>query len=106
MLAGLSAEYIFRTPPALFAHASSTPQKPKDNAPAITAAHRFPIIYASLGSSYEIRDAFCKRLIFDPEVLEAVAVVNAVDHQGQPLYPRLPAGGLTGIKDDRADIVL
>src|SRR6266404_8608115 len=48
----------------------------------------------------------CKRLIVDPEVLEARAVVDAVDHQGHALDPRLPAGCLTGLEDDRADIVL
>src|SRR5215475_9028200 len=31
---------------------------------------------------------------------------DAVDHQGQPLHPRLPASGLTGIEDDRANVVL
>src|SRR6516162_11029874 len=45
-------------------------------------------------------------LIVEPEVFEPRAVINAVDHQGQPLDPRLPAGGLTGIEDDRANAVL
>src|SRR6516162_3109405 len=45
-------------------------------------------------------------LVLEPEVFETRTVVNAVDHLGQPLHPRLPAGGLTGIEDDRADIVL
>ena len=45
-------------------------------------------------------------LIVEPQVFEARAVVDAVDHQGQPLDPRLPAGGLTGIEDDRANAVV
>src|SRR5215471_7026389 len=45
-------------------------------------------------------------LIFEPKVFETRAVVDAVDHQGQPFHPRLPAGGLTGIEDDRANVVL
>src|SRR5215813_6453684 len=48
---------------------------------------------------------FCS-LIFEPQVFETRAVVDAVDHQGQPFHPRLPAGGLTGIEDDRTNIVL
>src|SRR5262249_57804990 len=45
-------------------------------------------------------------LIFEPEVFETRAVVDAVDHQRQPFHPRLPAGGLTGIEDDRTNVVL
>src|SRR6516225_10078279 len=47
-----------------------------------------------------------RMLVVEPEVFEARAVVDAVDHQGQPLNPRLPAGRLTGVEDHRADIVL
>jgi hypothetical protein len=44
-------------------------------------------------------------LIVEPQVFEARAVVDAIDHQGHSLHPRLPAGSLTGIEDDRADVV-
>src|SRR5215472_14218260 len=46
------------------------------------------------------------RLVVEPEVFEPRAIVDAIDHQGQPFYPRLPARGLTGIEDDRANTVL
>src|SRR6266550_9488024 len=75
----------------------------RSNGPAIAMFRRFPIICAPLvPRAAPLRT----RLIADPEVLEARAVVDAVDHQGHALDPRLPAGGLTGIEDDRADIVL
>jgi len=32
------------------------------------------------------------RLLFEREVLHARTVEDAVDHKGQPLYPRVPAG--------------
>src|SRR5215469_9485330 len=47
-----------------------------------------------------------KGLIVEPDVLEARAAIEAVDHLGHALDPRLPAGRLTGIEDYRADIVL
>src|SRR6266436_7394077 len=50
--------------------------------------------------------ALRQQLLVEPQVLEARAVVDAVDHQGQTLDLRLPAGRLTGIEDDRANIVL
>jgi hypothetical protein len=36
---------------------------------------------------------FCRyRLLFEPDVLHARTVEDAVDHKGQPVYPRVPAG--------------
>ena len=32
------------------------------------------------------------RLLFEPDVLHARTVEDAVDHKGQPVYPRVPAG--------------
>jgi hypothetical protein len=60
--------------------------------------------FSEYGST-AILPLFCG-LIFEPEVVETRAVVDAVDHQGQPFHSRLPAGGLTGIEDDRANVVL
>src|SRR5262249_38344142 len=46
------------------------------------------------------------RLIVEPEVLEPVAVVDAVDHHRHALHLGVPAGGLTGVEDDRPGTVL
>src|SRR6202047_1676113 len=45
-------------------------------------------------------------LVVEPEVFVAVAVVNAVDHNGQALHLRMPASRATRVKDDRTGIVL
>ncbi len=55
-------------------------------------------------SNWPPRGAWC--LFVEPEVLEARAVVDAVDHQGEPLHPGLPANCRAGVIDDRSDIVL
>src|SRR5207245_994235 len=39
--------------------------------------------------------------VVEPEVFETEAVVDAVDHHGHPFHLRVPAGRLTGVKDDR-----
>src|SRR6266446_1315982 len=41
------------------------------------------------------------RLFVEPDVFHAPAVVDAVDHQGQSLDIRLPAGRAAAVKDDR-----
>src|ERR1700736_6641463 len=45
-------------------------------------------------------------LIVEPEILVAVAVVDAVDHHGHPLHLGVPAGGLTGVEDHWSSAVL
>src|SRR6516225_1400300 len=45
-------------------------------------------------------------LFVEPDVLPAVAVEDAVDHQCQPLYRRLPAGSAAAVENDRAGAVL
>jgi len=42
----------------------------------------------------------------EPEVFVAVAVVDAVDHDSEPLELRVPASRPTAIKDERPDAVL
>src|SRR5215472_9833849 len=46
------------------------------------------------------------RLPVEPHVFEAPAVVDAVDHRGQPFYVRLPAGRTLAVRDDRPGAVL
>src|SRR5438552_436970 len=46
------------------------------------------------------------RLPVEPNVLEAPAVVDAVDHRRQPLHLRLPAGRSDAVRDDRPRAVL
>src|SRR5690606_39591951 len=41
------------------------------------------------------------RLLFEPDVLVAEAVIGAVRHRGQVLDPRVEAGRRTGVEDDR-----
>src|SRR5438128_80087 len=48
----------------------------------------------------------CRRpLTIEPDIFEARAVVDAVDHQGHALDPRLKADGCAGVKDDWPDVV-
>src|ERR1700730_15124622 len=47
-----------------------------------------------------------KQLVVEPDVFHAPAIGETVDHQGQPLHPRLPAGGATVVEDDRQGAVL
>src|SRR5215469_14710458 len=46
------------------------------------------------------------RLFVEPEVFEAEAVVNAVDHHSHPLHLRVAARRLSGIEDNRTGAVL
>lgn len=43
-----------------------------------------------------------KPLPIQPHILEAPTVEDAVTDDGQPLDPRMPAGGAAGVEDDRA----
>ena len=43
--------------------------------------------------------------VVEPEVFVAIAVVDAVDHDGEPLHLRVPASRATGVKDDRPGAV-
>src|SRR5262249_41641830 len=79
--------------------------------PSALRAPRLPILaslsFVKAGASLALPPPpSCERLVGEPEVLEARSVVDAVDHQGQPLDPRLPARRLPRIEDDRPDIVL
>src|SRR5215469_9814129 len=46
------------------------------------------------------------RLFVEPEVFEAEAVVNAVDHHSHPLHLRVAARRLSGVEDNRTGAVL
>src|ERR1700730_11292005 len=46
------------------------------------------------------------RLLVEPNVFEAPAVIDAVDHRRQPLHLRLPAGRGDAVKDDRPSALL
>src|ERR1700730_494017 len=47
-----------------------------------------------------------RHLLVEPDVLEARAVVDAVDHLGHPLHPWLVADRRARVKEDRPDVVL
>ena len=47
-----------------------------------------------------------RSLSVEPEVFEARAVVDAVDHVGEALHLRLPAGRNAAVEDDRPRVVL
>jgi hypothetical protein len=47
-----------------------------------------------------------KGSVVEPEVFVAVTIVDAVDHDGQALDLRMPAGRATGVKDDWTGVVL
>src|SRR5215813_2771658 len=88
MLAGLSTVNILRMPPAFCADPGSPLNRAAHSGPAIAMARIFLAICASLGSTREKPAAlFSETLILDPKVLKAVAVVDAIDHQSQPLHP-------------------
>src|SRR6516164_5201974 len=86
-----------------------TPIKPTSNDAAIANAPRYRLISVHLpfavarhcpGSNAEIG------LLVEPDVLEAPAVEDAVDHHPQTLDSRLPAGGEPQVIDDRPRLVL
>src|SRR6266567_6350832 len=58
--------------------------------------------------AFGIRDAPPRRseLFVEPCLFEAPAVEDAVDHRGDPVHPRVPAGGEIVAPDDRAGGIL
>src|SRR5262249_12204761 len=50
--------------------------------------------------------ALSEALSVEPEVFEALPVVDAVDHQGQPLHRRCPTDRAAREEDDRPGVVL
>ena len=46
------------------------------------------------------------RLVIEPDVLHAPAVVDAVDHYGQVFHLRVPADAAASEKDERFGIIL
>src|SRR5262249_32926429 len=59
----------------------------------------------SLASSDCRSNSFSSSVV-EPEVFETSVVIDAADHQSQPLHLRLPASGTAGVEQDRARIVL
>src|SRR5438132_8150506 len=89
--AGLSAMYIFKIPPCFCADAGSGAIKATRNAAAAARAQIFRFIYRP------------PKLLVEPDVFHAPAVVDAVGHQRQPLDPGLPAGASGRVVEDRPD---
>src|SRR5436305_465926 len=99
MLAGLSQCWIFKTPPAFWASAGPALVTAIIKPPANAATHGFRAI--GLATPF-----VAPELPVEPDVFEAPAVVDAVDHDRQPLDRRLPAGALDIVEDDRPGAVL
>src|SRR5215471_9640524 len=90
-------------PPAFWAKATPLPAIAVSSTPAATAARNLRIILCSLFDGYSPSSS---ALFVEPDVFEAPAVVDAVDHNGQPFHPGLPAGAAAGIENDGPDGVL
>src|SRR5262249_49422497 len=58
------------------------------------------------GFSPALPSAARRSLSGEPEVFEARAVVYAVDHVGEALHLRLPAGRNAAVEDDRPRVIL
>ena len=60
------------------------------------------------GQHHHGREAaqFAGHLLVQPDVLETRTVVDAVDHLGHPLHPRLIAHRGARVEEDRPDVVL
>jgi hypothetical protein len=43
---------------------------------------------------------YCRRLLVEPHIFHTPAIVHAVDHNGQPLYLRLPTGCCAEVIND------
>src|SRR5215468_4430463 len=95
MLAGLSGLYILRMPPCFWANAVPLPNITISSALAAIAAPSVDFIYV----------APCL-LFVEPDVFHAPAVVDAVDHQCQPLDLGPPTDPSAIVVDDRPRVVL
>src|SRR5207248_6081220 len=113
MLAGLSKNEIFRTPPVFCADAVVVAQSASSNRLAAarfrkvrfmtcppTVRGRAPID-RSRDHAVFIVYANAAALPVQPEVLVAIAVVDAVDHHGHALDLWMAAGHLARVEDDR-----
>src|SRR6516165_7320691 len=88
-------------PPAFWATATSLLNIAIRTAPAAAAPFLVIISAASLGLSLA-----WPTLLVEPDVFHAIAVVDAVDHRGEPLDIGLRASPAARIKDDRQGAVL
>src|SRR6266852_2522151 len=66
----------------------------------------FPFVSLSLSCAPFAGLVKDSRLLVEPDVFHSPSVENAADHHRQPLYPRLPAGRLAVVGDDRPGSVL
>src|SRR6516162_2022276 len=106
MLAGLSGLYIFRMPPCFCAKAVPPPDTAISNALAAATARNLSVIPLPL-LVHRLRRGPCRVLLFvKPDVFPAVAVKDAVDHDGHSFDVGLPAGPAAGVEDDRPDALL
>src|SRR6266568_8990852 len=99
MLAGLSQCWIFKIPPDFWANAGPALAMAIINAPVAAHANRCRVICALYRAS-------SVALPIQPYILEAPAVVDAVDHHRQPFHLGLPAGRRAIVEDDRPGGVL
>src|SRR6266568_5484829 len=94
MLAGLSQCWIFKIPPDFWANAGPALAMAIINAPVAAHANRCRVICALYRAS-------SVALPIQPYILEAPAVVDAVDHHRQPFHLGLAARRADIVKDDR-----
>src|SRR5438132_7910392 len=66
----------------------------------------FPLSSLSLSCDALLGSREGLRLLVEPDVFHAPAVEDTADHHRQPFYPRLPAGRLAVVSDDRPGSVL
>src|SRR5215469_135705 len=81
-------------PPDFWAKAREPTSAPATKALAVTSVRSSRAICVS------------KELPVEPQIFIARAVINAVDHNGQALHLRIPAGGGAVVVDHRAGAVL
>src|SRR5438045_70305 len=110
MLAGLSMMYCLRTPPCFWASAVGTAEIAIRSPAAIARLKDRHVIsvllrlLSRLSARRRCVRVFC--LFVEPDVFHAPAVVDAVDHRGQPLHLRSPADPAAVVVDDRSGAVL
>jgi hypothetical protein len=117
MLAGLSKCESLRMPPGFWANVWAAATMVVSNPPTTTSARicRFipcPSLCSSQGATpcsvgsvrrkpRDPSDESQESLLVEPNVFHAPTVEQAVDHDREPLHPRLPAGRKPRVKDDR-----
>src|SRR5947208_1789945 len=99
MLAGLSGLYSLRMPPGFCASAGATADAAATQMAAAIACH----LYLIGALRHQIGQTWCSpgraaSLPVEPQIFVAIAVVDAVDHDGQALHLGVTAGGLARVE--------